>query len=129
MKGFETFCILFVWISIHSIGIFFFAGGECVDLVVISNKGREENLMGIFTKLQKLCLHKIFNISSTTKINFVNFEFYNSRITKKLFFSQLFTQIQLCFSMFLFFKKVIHHKECLRHVFVYAMMLTWTEYI
>ena len=78
MEGFETFCVLFVWISIHSIGIFFFAGGECVDLVVISNKGREENLMGIFTKLQKLCLHKIFNISSTTKINFVNFAFLYS---------------------------------------------------
>ena len=60
---------LFVWSSIHSIGIFFFAGRKCVDLVVIFNKGREKNFCGIFTKLKKLCLHKIFNIGLTTKVN------------------------------------------------------------
>ena len=43
MYGFESFCILFVWSSIHSIGNFFFTGRKCVDLVVIFNK-REKNL-------------------------------------------------------------------------------------
>ena len=37
-----TFCILFVWSSIHSIGIFFFTVGKRVDLEVIFYKGREE---------------------------------------------------------------------------------------
>ena len=44
MKGLETFCILFVWSSIRSIGILFSAGRKCVDLEVIFNKGREETL-------------------------------------------------------------------------------------
>ena len=44
MYGSETFCILFVWGSIHSIGFFFSIGRECVDLKVIFNKGREETL-------------------------------------------------------------------------------------
>ena len=42
MKGFETFCILFVLSSIHSIGIFFFVRRKCVALVVILNREREE---------------------------------------------------------------------------------------
>ena len=37
-----------------------FPGRKNVDLVVIFNKGR--NFYGIFTKSQKLCLPKIFNI-------------------------------------------------------------------
>ena len=41
----------------HSIGIFFFAERKCVYLVVIFIKGR--NFCGIFTKSQKLCMHKI----------------------------------------------------------------------
>ena len=58
-----------IWYLGVSIGIFFFAGRKCVDLVVIFNKGREKNFCGIFTKLKKLCLHKIFNIGLTTKVN------------------------------------------------------------
>ena len=57
-----------VWSSIHNIGIFFFGGRKCDDLVVIFNE--RWNFCGIFTKSQKLCLHKIFNIRSTTKVNF-----------------------------------------------------------
>ena len=60
---FETFCILFIWSSIHSIGIFF-AGRKCVDLVVI------------FNNVFHLCLHKIFNIVSTTKVNYREFYFF-----------------------------------------------------
>ena len=73
MWGFENFRILFVWSSIHSTGIFFFAGKKCDDLVVFFNKGREKNFFVIFIKWQKLCLHKIFNIVSTTKTNFPEF--------------------------------------------------------
>ena len=70
MWGFENFRILFVWSFIHSTGIFFFARKKCDDLVVFFNKGREKNFFVIFIKSQKLCLHKIFNIVSTTKTNF-----------------------------------------------------------
>ena len=45
-----------IWYLGVSIGIFFFAGRKCVDLVVIFNKGREETLTLIITKSQKLCL-------------------------------------------------------------------------
>ena len=75
MLGIETFSILFAWSSIYSVGIFFFAGRKCVDLVVTFKQGKGRNFGGIFTKFQKLCLHKIFNIGSTTKVNCI-FLFY-----------------------------------------------------
>ena len=46
----------------------FFAGRRGVYLVIF-NKGRKESFAGTFTKLQNLCLDKIFNIDSTTKVN------------------------------------------------------------
>ena len=65
----------------HSIGIFFFAERKCVDLVVIFIKGR--NFCGIFTKSQKLCIHKIRT-----------------------------DQTSRCLFLF-FFKKNLHLKKCL----------------
>ena len=46
---------LFVWSSIHSIGIFFFAGRKYVDLVVIFNKGSEETFV-VFLQNRKSCV-------------------------------------------------------------------------
>ena len=44
-----------------------------LDLVVISNTGMGRNFCDIFSKSQKLCLHKIFNIGLTTKDNCLEF--------------------------------------------------------
>ena len=74
MQGFETFCILFIWSLIHSIGIFFFAGRRCVDLVVTFNKGREEICAVSLQNRIKLCLHKIFG--STTKVTCLEYYFF-----------------------------------------------------
>ena len=94
-----------VWCSVHSIGIFFFAERKCVDLVVIFNEGW--NFWGIFTKSQKLCLHKIFNIGSTSKVNCRKFYFLIFYViiyilcklitAKKLSISKCFEQIKLWF--------------------------------
>ena len=69
------------------------------------------NFCSIFTKFQKLCLHKTFNIGSITKINSVNFTFLcwcemdNTLVLrKKKFISQLFKYIKLCLCFFLFKK-------------------------
>ena len=70
------------------------------------------NFCGIFTKFQKLCLHKIFNIGSTTKVNSREFCVFildvkctELQYAKKLFVSQFFKQIELCLCLFLFKKK------------------------
>ena len=55
MKGFETFCILFVLSSIHSIGIFFFVRRKCVALVVILDREREETF-AVSLKNRKSCV-------------------------------------------------------------------------
>ena len=98
-----------IWYLGVSIGIFFFAGRKCVDLVVIFNKGREKNFCGIFTKLKKLCLHKIFNIGLTTKVNSREFCVFilDVKCTElqycyKIFILQFLKQIKLYFNLFLF---------------------------
>ena len=72
-KVFRPFLFLFVWSPIHSIGIFFFARRKYVDLVDISNVGRGRNFCGIFTKLEKLRLHKIFNVGLTITVDYLEF--------------------------------------------------------
>ena len=49
---------------------------KCVDLAVIFNKGR--NFCGIFTKLQRLSLHKILTLVQSRKLIAVNFTFLYS---------------------------------------------------
>ena len=52
-------------------------GRECVGLAVIFNKEREETFaVSCLTKLQKLCLPKIFNTGSTTKVNYLEFHVF-----------------------------------------------------
>ena len=116
---FETFCILFVWSLIHSIGIFFFAGRKCVDLVVIFNKGREETF-AVFLQKRKSCVCiRYLTLVRPRKLIPVNFA-QNSFIAKKLFISQFFKQIKLCHCLLLFKKHFSPQK-----MFVMFMCTSW----
>ena len=95
-------------------------------------QGKGRNFCGIFIKSQKLCLHKIFNIGLTMKVNCHEFLLFYAqckmRITpvslKNYSFHNLLNRLRL----FLFNKKV-NLKTCLCHVYVYAMVLTWTVHL
>ena len=121
-KVLKSLIFLFVWSSIHSIGIFFFAGRKYVDLVVISNIERGRNFCGTFTKSQKLCLHKIFNTGLTTKVNCLEFyvfilDVHKSSIAKKFFISQFLEQIKFYLCLLLF-------KESYFHLIMF-MFMSW----
>ena len=77
-KVLRPFVFLFVWSSIHSIGIFFFAGRKCVDLVVIFNKGREETFaVSLQYRKSCVCIKYLTYLASkylTTKVDC--YEFY-----------------------------------------------------
>ena len=110
---FETFCILFVWSLIHSIGIFFFAGRKCVDLVVIFNKGREETLTLIITKSQKLCL----TLVRPRKLIATYFKWCKMHITlvslKNYSFHNFLNRSNFAFVCF--FSRKIFSQKCLHH--------------
>ena len=75
----ETFCFLFVWSTIHSIGIFFFAERKCVDLVVIFKKGSEETF-AVSLQIHKTCLWiKYLTLVRPGKLIAVNFTFFFTR--------------------------------------------------
>ena len=77
MKGFETFCILFVWRAVHSIAIFF-TGRKCVDLVVIFSKWKEETF-AVFLQNRKSCVCiKYLTLVQQQKLIPVNFAFLYS---------------------------------------------------
>ena len=75
MQCFETFCILFVWSSIDSIGIFFLAGRKCVDLVVIFNKERKETFAVSFQNRKSCVCIKYLTLAQTRKLIAMNFTF------------------------------------------------------
>ena len=119
-----------IWYLGVSIGIFFFAGRKCVDLVVIFNKGRD--FFRICTKSQNLCLHKIFNTGSTTKVNSrefcvfildVNCTELQPVLLKSYSFHNFLSRSNFAF-VFFFSKKIFFtSKKCLCHVYVYDMAL------
>ena len=77
-KVLKPFVILFAWSSIHGIDIFFFVWKKYLDLVVISNKARGRNFCSMFTKSQKLCLHKYLTLVWPLKLIALNFTFLYS---------------------------------------------------
>ena len=128
----KTFLFLFIWGSIHSIGIFFFAEIKYVDLVAISNKRMEEAFTASLQNCKNCVCIKYLRLGQPLKLIAVNFTILysmqnaqNFNFTKNLFISQFFEQIKLCLSCFLF-KSFFHLKKCLCHVYVNAMALTWT---
>ena len=81
-------------------------------------------------KLQKLCLYKIFNIDSTTKVNCHEFTIlysiqnvHNPGVAKDYLSHNFLIRSNFAFVSFQK-KKVFHLKKCLCHVYVYAMALT-----
>ena len=83
--GLRHFVFLFVWNFLHSIGIFFFVGRKCIDLVLISNEGR--HFCGVSTNSQKLCLQGLFR---PLKLVVVNFPFLSNFVI-------------VCFFLYIFF--------------------------
>ena len=72
---FWDLCILFVWSSIHCIGIFLFTGRKCVDLVVILKKGKEETFaISLQNRKRCFCL-KYLTLFRPRKFIAVNFTF------------------------------------------------------
>ena len=101
-------------------------------------------------KLQKLCLHKVFNIGSTTKVNCHELYFFYTQFKMYavfLFYTQFKMSItpvllknyslhnflnrsKLRVCLFLFKKtKKNHIKKCLCHVYFYDKALTWTVHL
>ena len=108
-----------IWYLGVSIGIFFFAGRKCVDLVVIFNKGREETF-AVFLQKRKSCVCiRYLTLVRPRKLIPVNFA-QNSFIAKKLFISQFFKQIKLCHCLLLFKKHFSPQK-----MFVMFMCTSW----
>ena len=96
-KILRPFVFLFVWSSIHSIGISFFAWRKFVDLAVISNKGREETFALSLQDRKSFAYMKYLALVWPLKLIAVSFTFlyskwiaHNSSIAKKLFVLQNF---------------------------------------
>ena len=121
MRSFKFF---FVWSSILSGGIFFFAGRKCADLVVIFNNGR--NLWYLVVQNWKSCfcikyltlvwLQKLIPVMHRTLVLVNNYLFHNFlNISNFAFVSSQ--------------KNIFHFKKCLCYVYVYATALTWTVHL
>ena len=120
---------LFEVLSTVLTGIFFFAGRKYVDLVVISSMGRGRNFYSIFTKSQKLYLHKIFNIGLTAKVRILRFhtrrKMYITPVLLKSYSFNNFLNTSNFASVCFFSKKFFFHlKKYLCHVYIYVMTLT-----
>ena len=72
------FCILFVWSSIHSIAIFFFAGLKLGDLVAVFNKGRGETFAVSWQNRKSCVCIKYLTLVRRRKLTPVNFSFLYS---------------------------------------------------
>ena len=110
------------------VAIFFFAGGKCVDLVVIFNQRRKEtSAVSLQNGGSCVCI-KYLILVWPRKLIAINFTFllysiknvHNSSIAKKLSSSQFFEQIKLRVYLFLFQKKnspqnMFMSCLCLRH--------------
>ena len=128
MWSFETFCILFVWSSMHSIGSYLLLRkGKMCYLVVIFNKRRKET-SAVSLQNGGSCVYiKYLTLVWPRKLIAMNFTFlysiknvHNSSIAKKLSSSQFFEQIKLHVYLFLFQKKnsprnMFMSCLCLRH--------------
>ena len=68
-KVLKPLIFLFVWSSIHSIGIFFFAGRKYVDLVVISNIGMGRILVKNFGSLIRFYWNHCIVITCVFKLD------------------------------------------------------------
>ena len=99
------FIFLFVWSSIHMIGIFFFPERKCVDFVVISNKGEDQTFT---VSLLFVCI-KYWTLGQPVKSIVVIFTMFlyskqnahNFSIDKNLFISQFFGQIKFSLCLLL----------------------------
>ena len=128
-KVLRFFVFLFVWSSIHSIGILFFAGRKYVGLVVVSNKEREEtfavSLQDIFTNL-----HEIFNTGSTIKVNCIKYRYITPVLLKNCSFHIFLNRSNFAFAcFFLLFFLIFQLKKSLYDVYAYAMALTYTVHL
>ena len=118
----QIFCILYVWSSVHNIGISLFAGRKCVDLVVVFNKGREETFAVFLQNCKSwVCIKYLTLFRPLHSME----NAFNSSIAIKLFISQFFTKIKLCLCFFS--KKYFSPFLC--HVYVCAIALTWTVHL
>ena len=77
-KRFWNFFILFLWSSVNSIGIFFFAGRKRVDLVVIFNKGRKETFAVSLQNRRSCFCIKYLTLARPRKLIVVKFTFLYS---------------------------------------------------
>ena len=117
MLGFKTFYILFVWSSIHGIGIFFFAGKKCVDLIVIFSKGRKEGF-AVSLQNRKSCVYiKYLTLIRPWKLIAMNLIFYtggktyiNPVLLKKYSFHNFLNRSNFAFVCF-FSKKLFSSQK------------------
>ena len=116
-----------IWYLGVSIGIFFFAGRKCVDLVVIFNKGREETFTVFLQNRKSYVSIKYLTLLRPRKLIPVNFAFYTRckmhrtpALPKNYSFHNFFKQIKLCLCLLLFKKRNSPQKMfmsclCLHH--------------
>ena len=74
---FSFICMMFI----HSIGIFFFTGRKCVNLVVIFNKGREETSVVSLQNCKSCVCIKYFTLKRQLKLTAINYTWWKMHIT------------------------------------------------
>ena len=111
--------------------------GECVDSLVIFNKGREETFMASLQNCKSCVCIKYLTLVRPRKLIpwvlrfYTRCKMHRTPVLLKKYIAvilQLLNRSNFAFDCF-FSQKFVHLKKILCHVFVYAMALTWTVHL